>query len=191
MAVLSVWLRVGALVVGLLSVVAGCAGPEQPTDSCTPETGGAPFPCYKAQWELYQKQDRLYTEAETVYRKFIAEEERIFRIGGVTKLTPVLEETTTGNFQKYRLKRYLDMGKTRTHLTGGTFVVAWIKRKPAALEPGSAVALDICVEGSAATFQARGQADWAAANTRDTFQFVKERDLLKISSALGESVESC
>ena len=169
----------------------GCTGPEQPTYSCTPETGGAPFPCYKAQWELYQKQDRLYTEAETVYRKFIAEEERIFRIGGVTKLTPVLEETTTGNFQKYRLKRYLDMGKTRTHLTGGTFVVAWIKRKPAALEPGSAVALDICVEGSAATFQARGQADWAAANTRDTFQFVKERDLLKISSALGESVESC
>ena len=169
----------------------GCTGPEQPTYSCTPETGGAPFPCYKAQWELYQKQDRLYTEAETVYRKFSAEEERIYRIGGVSKLTPVLEETTTGSFRKWRLYRYVKLKEESTRIVGGQFEIVWIKRNPAALRSGSAVSMDICREASTATFRYRAEKGEPVANTFDTYQFVLEGDRLKITSARGKQVAKC
>ena len=88
------------------SVLAGCqhspaprTPSPAPTYACTPEAGGSPYPCNELQHKQQKDLDALYTEAEAVNTKLRAEMDRLYRAGGTAELTPVIEQTTTGEAQ--------------------------------------------------------------------------------------------
>ena len=56
-----------------------------PSYRCTPEAGGAEFDCTQHQYDEMVAKDKLYAEAEAVYRKFFVEDVRIFRKGGIKR----------------------------------------------------------------------------------------------------------
>lgn len=64
-----------ATILGVLA--AGCTPAPAPTPTptvtvptCTPEFGGTPFPCTQAEYELSQKTQQRYAEAERVYHEY-------------------------------------------------------------------------------------------------------------------------
>ena len=72
----------------LACLLAGCQPPAPsptpvPSYRCTPEAGGAEFDCTQHQYDEMVAKDKLYAEAEAVYRKFLAEDVRILRAGGI------------------------------------------------------------------------------------------------------------
>lgn len=95
------------IVVGLASaaVLAGCTTVTQPTATptnsptylCTPEAGGTPLPCGPIEAEQAEKRDALYAEAETVYRRFWTESQRL-------ELDPAPSVTRKLSSQMRRLK---------------------------------------------------------------------------------------
>jgi hypothetical protein len=98
--------RLAPLVV-LACLLAGCQPPVPsptpvPSYRCTPEAGGAEFDCTQHQYDEMVAKDKLYAEDEAVYRRFLVEDIRIMRAGGVSSPTPELLETTSGAFSTTR-----------------------------------------------------------------------------------------
>ncbi|MCE1175066.1 MAG: hypothetical protein LWW77_10725 [Propionibacteriales bacterium] len=175
-------------------MVAGCAPADpagQPTYSCTPEAGGTPFPCYKVQRDEYDKLDALYAEAEAVYRRYLAEDERILRAGGVEEPTPVMLETLSGDALSSAASVYVAFRKTGTRLEGGPVKLAWLKRRPDALRPGMKVAMQSCVDSNAAVLSSPGEADEPAGFTSDTMNFGVVDGVLRIVAVTGDPVPAC
>ncbi len=193
MAALRSWLNVFALV---LVVVTGCAPATTtpsiaPSPVCTPEAGGAAYPCSQHDYDQMIAKDKLYAEAEAVYRKFLAENERINRTGGVTTLTPVLLETTTGEFRDDVLSLYRELHRIHATAKGGRFIVAWVHRVPGASKDGSVAALRACTDSRTVTMGADGASGTPGLVNELTSYFVREGDALKIAAATYKVVSAC
>jgi hypothetical protein len=179
-----------------LAVLSGCVGApaDEPTYSCTPEAGGTPSPCRRVQFEESSKRLALYAEAEAVYRKYLAEDERIWRAGGVSEATAVMQETLTGPALSSALNFYQALGSTHTKLDGGESKLVWVKRVPDEISPGMLVALQACVDQHTASLVSEGEPTESGGYFSDTINFSREGGVLKIHQlsqpATGE-VESC
>lgn len=175
-------------------LVAGCAPADpagQPTYSCTPEVGGTPYPCYKVQRDELNKLDALYAEAEAVYRKYLAEDERISRAGGVDEATPVMLETLSGTALAQSLEGYRSLKQDHTRIEGGAMRLAWVQRRPEKLVGGMAVAIQVCVDGSSARLVQAESKAVSIGYLSGELQLARDGAVLKIALADGEEVASC
>ena len=177
-------------------LLTGCQ-PPAPTPSplpsyrCTPEAGGAEFDCSRKQYDDMVAKDKLYAEAEAVYRRFFEEDVRIFREGGITKPTPVLLETTTGDFQADSMALYSSFVKEGRRSVGGDIKLARLDRVPGASKGGSLAALRACVDASTTTTVRTGRSPEKGGFGSDLLYFGRSGGVLKIQGADGEAVESC
>ncbi|MEE9964516.1 MAG: hypothetical protein K4304_05410 [Propionicimonas sp.] len=148
--------NVATIAVLITLTASGCTQPDpnaKPTYTCTPSDGGTPRPCYKAEYELQTKEDALYAEAEAVYRKYIAEDERIYRAGGVTAATPTLTATLTGPALTQALDTYRDVAATSTRAVGGAFKIRYLHRAPQSIRAGSVAAVEACIDSTSVVFR--------------------------------------
>jgi len=135
--------------------------------------------------------NKLYTQAETVYRKFLAEDERINRAGGVTKPTPVLLETTTGEYLNNAMAIYRELHRIHASASGGTYRIAWIKRVPGEAMNGSIIALQSCVDASTIRMGAKGTPPRPGLINQLTGYFAQVGPTLKITASQFEKVSKC
>lgn len=162
-----------------------------PTFTCTPEAGGDSFACSQFQYDEMRAKDALYAEAELVYRKFLAEDVRIMRAGGVTEPTPVLLETTTGAFLEDALADYRQLAADGTKAYGAQPKIMYVKRAPGRSKSGSLISVDVCVDGTGLEFLQGEKRIGDGQAARDATYFARFEDSLKIIGADGEQVESC
>lgn len=186
-------------VVTALLPVAGCVetppGPlpqATPSWSCTPVAGGTPYACYEHQYQQTSAQNKLYEEAEAVYRKFNAEDERIYRLGGVARPTSVLRETLAHEALDSVMTNYEDLRSDGSRLAEGHFATAWIKRQPDNLKAGSIATLWVCNDISSTVVQQNdGSREQVGQDLRAHVYMVEESDKLKIGSFSSEWVKTC
>jgi hypothetical protein len=185
-------------VVTALLPVAGCVetppGPlpqATPSWSCTPVAGGTPYACYEHQYQQTSAQNKLYEEAEAVYRKLNAEDERIYRAGGVKEPTPVIEESYTESMLTSAMADYIELANSRTRMVRGEFKIAWIKR---VLEQtnGSVAVLTVCSDISDVWLKTGdGKERSLGQDGMETLYFVPSAPTLRIANATSEWVKSC
>ena len=181
-----------AVIVALLG--AGCTQPDPnaaPTYTCTPTDGGTPAPCYKAEHDQQVKEDALYAEAEAVYRKYLVEEERIYRSGGIDEPSAALRDVATGDFIQGKTITYQALKQTSTKMIGGEVKLSWIRPAPQAATPETLVTMEACLDASSARIVTPGLETVSAGYTSDVLHFVREDGQLKITSALGDVVDKC
>jgi hypothetical protein len=135
--------------------------------------------------------DKLYTEAEAVYRRFLAEDERIFRQGGITEPTAVLLETTTGAFLENSMTLYRSFVEGERKSVGGEIRLQSLARLPSQSKGGSIVAMRACVDASTTTVYRRGKPAGKGGVGADALYFGRVDGVLKIQGADGKAVESC
>lgn len=180
-----------------LTILTGCTPttPNQPTTqpspTCTPETGGNPYPCTQYQHDQMTAKNKLYTQAETVYRKYLAEDERINRAGGVTEPTPVLLETTTGDYLKNSMDIYRDLHRIHATAEGGTYQVDWIRRDPGEAMHGSVVTMKVCTDTTSIMMGSRGTHHEPGLIIEETGYFVPKGGLLKLAYSQFQEVGKC
>jgi hypothetical protein len=181
-----------AVIVALLG--SGCTQPDPnaaPTYTCTPSDGSTPAPCYKAEYDQQVKEDALYAEAEVVYRKFLAEDERIHRVGGVSAATPVLLATATGSYLESAMTVYKALKAAKATASGGEFKIAWVRREPSLSMANSLVALTACTDPSSVQMGSRGKTPLPGRISERTVYFVREADQLKITDGTYKLVDQC
>ncbi|HML52272.1 MAG TPA: hypothetical protein PKD84_12830 [Propionicimonas sp.] len=181
-----------AVIVALLG--SGCTQPDPnaaPTYTCTPSDGSTPAPCYKAEHDQQVKEDALYAEAEAVYRKYIAEEERINRIGGIEDPTKVLLDTTTGSYLASAMKAYRALKAAKATASGGKFDLAWVRRTPSDVRDGSIATLSVCLDTSSVSMGSKGNEPQPGRITQRTAYFVRIGDTLKIAHGKYLWVAEC
>lgn len=162
-----------------------------PTWSCTPVTGGTPYPCYENQYQETSAQNALYEQAEAVYRKLNAEDERIYRAGGVKTPSPIIEETTTGEALKSTMENYKELASDGTRMVHGEFRIASTQRLVQS-ESGSVAALRVCLDISDVELQAPGHKSYRLGQDGvETAYFRRVENQLKISQVTSKWVESC
>jgi hypothetical protein len=186
-------------VVAALLVCAGCVpttppGPlpqATPSWSCTPVAGGTPYPCYEHDYQEAAAQNKLYDQAEAVFRKFIAEDERIQRAGGVERPTAILDETLTGEALASVMANYADLMSDGTKMVGGEFRVVSVQRLLPS-QASSVAALRVCLDLSEVELKAFGQKSYRLDEDGvETFYFMNVGTALKIGEATSKWVESC
>ncbi len=164
-----------------------------PSFQCTPEAGGSPAPCSLQQYDEMKRKDALYAEAETVFRRFIAENERTTRAGGGTELTP--EYLAILGTQKLRQGQLEVLKATKSDGTtirgDGHFIVSWIHRKPGVSLGGSEVALQSCVDMSRARFYERGKFSSTGPSVVHDVYFGTAEGALRMVVLAVRPVESC
>ncbi len=176
------------------TLLTGCSQPDptgQPTYLCTPSDGSTPYSCYQVQYDVQVKEDKLYAEAETVYRKFLAEDERIHRVGGVTEPTPVLLETTTGNFAENAMTNFRTLKEAQATAVGGEFKIAWFKREPRDSLDGSIAALTVCTDTSSVQMGSKGKAPKPGLIIETTGYFIRVGEQLKLTASMFKEVTKC
>ncbi|WP_377103174.1 hypothetical protein [Propionicimonas sp. T2.31MG-18] len=162
-----------------------------PTYACTPEAGGAEFSCSQQQYDEMVAKDKLYAEAEAVYRRFLQEDLRISRTGGTESATSVLLETTAEAFLKKALEGYRQDRAEGLSARGGDRVVRSIERLAGVSKGGSLVALRACVDASSVTVYKAGKYVGKGLVTRDDLYFKRIGSALKVIGADGSEVSSC
>jgi hypothetical protein len=178
-------------------VLAGCqpAGIPLPAPTpslrCTAEAGGAEYACTPYEYDDMVAKDKLYAEAEAVYRKFLAEDERIFRKGGITEPTEVLLETTTGAFLENSMTLYRSFVEEERKSVGGEILLESLTRLPGQSKGGSVVAIRACVDASTTTVYRHGKRAGKGGVGTDALYFGRVDGVLKIQGADGKAVESC
>lgn len=185
-----------ASIVVFACLVAGCQPPAPaptpvPSYRCTPEAGGADSDCSQHQYDEMVAKDKLYAEAEAVYRKFLAEDMRIARSGGISQPTGVLHETTTGAFLEDVMSGYREDKAGEVTVRGGDRIIKVISRLPSIAKAGSEVALRACVDSSSIEVYRRGKQVGTGLVTSDDLYFGRSSGKLKILGADGEEVKSC
>jgi len=188
--------RLAVATVVAACLLTGCQPAATPTPSpapsysCTPEAGGDEFSCSQHQYDEMVARDKLYAEAEQVYRTFFAEDSRIYQEGGLDAPSQVILDTTTGDFFTDSMDLYRTLKKTKTTVQGEIRLVS-LDRVPGAAKSGSLVALRSCVDGSETTIHSAGSPTEKGNFGSDLLFFVRADGVLKIASAEGEEVESC
>ena len=162
-----------------------------PTWSCTPVAGGTPYPCYENQYQETSAQNALYDQAEAVYRRLNAEDERIYRAGGVTTPTPIIEATTTGEALKSTMANYEELASDGTRMIRGEFRIASIQRLVQS-DSGSVAALRICLDISEVELKAPGHKSYKLGQDGvETAYFNQVETSLKISQVTSKWVTTC
>ena len=184
----------GAALAGL--VLAGCqsappAPTPTPTFTCTPEAGGDPFPCSQFQHDEMVAKDALYAEAEAVYRRFLAEDVRIMRAGGVSEPSREIQATAGQEFLSDVSAFYRGLRDDDARFRGGDFVLVELKRKPGLGKGGSLVAMESCVDARTTELVKGGRPVRHGGVARDIFYFGRDAGRLKIIGADGREVASC
>ncbi len=180
-----------------LALLAGCTpaqptlAPPQPSPTCTPEGGGKAYPCSPYYYDQMVAKDKLYTEAEAVYRKYLAEDERIYRAGGVTQPTPVLLETTTGQYLADSMRIYRDLHSRHSKAVGGEFKRAWFKRVPGESMAASVVALKVCTDPSTVRIGPNAASSEPGVLAEETGYFARVSGELKLTMARTKVVTKC
>ena len=190
--------RVAVLAVALSmsALAAACTGPAPPTPTstpsptfaCIPEAGGDPVPCGPIEYEQAQKRDKLYAEAEAIFRKYWAEYDRQYHLPHPT-LTEPLVETTMGTFRGF-LESEFEQESFRQQVEGDVLVLK-LDRLPGLARQGSVVALTLCFDSRSARFRAPDGSVTPGVVARERLFFAREGDSLKIISSEGQQVESC
>ncbi len=191
-------LRIRTTITALtLITVMGCTPtqptttPPAPSPTCTPEAGGNPYPCTPYDHDQMIAKDKLYTEAEAVYRAFLTENERIYRAGGVTEPTAALLKTTTGQYLKDQLAMYRQLRASHATATGGSFDIKWFQRVPGQSIGGSAVALRVCRDSHTVSMGAKGVKPHPGLINHETGYFVTTAEGLKITASTYKPVDKC
>lgn len=178
-------------------LLAGCSQPPAtppstaPSFRCTPEAGGAEFDCTQQQYDEMLAKDKLYAEAEAVYRKFFEEDVRILRAGGVDEPTSVLLETTTGDFLDDSMAYYRALKRNGVETVGGEIRLVSLERAPGLSKGGSVVVLRACVDATSTTRHSKGGSSEPGGAGSDVLYFGRFDGQLKIQGADGKAVESC
>ena len=185
-------------VVTALLPVAGCVetppGPlpqATPSWSCTPVAGGTPYACYEHQYQQTSAQNKLYEEAEAVFRRFNAEDERIYRAGGVDAATSTITATLTGSLLEATLSNYADLKRTGTRMIDGEFAVVSIARLTESKD-GSVAALQVCLDVSEVQMRTGSKGPYRLGkDTIEVLYFSQTDTSLKIGAASNRWVKSC
>lgn len=177
-------------------LLAGCQAPAvtpspNPTFKCTPEAGGAEFQCSQQQYDDMVAKDKLYAEAEAVYRRFLAEDVRIAEEGGASAPTPVLKETAAGAFLEDVMREYSRNLRDGITARGGDRVVRSVRRLVGVSKGGSVVALQICVDSTSFQIYQAGHRIGQGLMNKDDLYFGSVESSLKIIGADGREVDSC
>ncbi len=188
-----------AAVLGLLvplTLLAACQQPSPtpapaPSFRCTPEAGGDEYDCSQAQHDEMVAKDTLYAEAEAVFRKFFAENIRISRAGGLREATPVLLETSTGQYLSEAVDTYRRLGVEKLTPRGDDPKIAYVRRLPGRSKGGSLVALQTCIDASGWAFYRGDRRISKGFPARDDVYFKVADGALKMIGADGKKVRSC
>jgi hypothetical protein len=119
----------GRAFVSVSAVVACCAlaaacSPEQPPAS-TPAPNPTATTPIESQIERQMRLD--YEAAEKAYRANMAEQDRLYKAGGVVKATHVLEATSTGIYLRVTLQSLRDLHKSGWRATADTKIVGVVR----------------------------------------------------------------
>lgn len=188
-------LMLATVVAGTL--IAGCApaSPSTPAPApsfrCTPEAGGAEFDCTGLQHDEMVAKDELYTEAEAVYRKYLAEDTRIMKAGGITEPSAVLLETTSGEFLDDVMENYRAVAERGISARGGTPQLVLFRREPGRSKTGSVASATTCVDGRALEYFEGGESLGRGKIALDENYFGRVDGQLRLIGADGEQVTSC
>lgn len=189
---------VGALAASLL--LTGCvatpaASPTPtpvPTFLCTPEAGGAEYPCDQRAYDEMKATDALYAEAEAVLRRFLAEDARIQFLSDESTPSPVIVETTGGPFLQAMTSAYRQIREANVRGASDALpVIAQVRRQPGISRQGSVVALEACVDATRVPITRDGQEAGFGVAGRNTYFFVRDDSSLKIWTNEGQEVERC
>lgn len=188
---------VSTAVLALALALAGCQPATTtpapvPSYRCTPEAGGAEFDCSQHQYDDMVAKDQLYDEAEAVYRKFFAEDVRIYRAGGISEPTPILLETTTGDFLADSMDLYRSLKESQTQVVGGEILLVSLMRESGVSRGGSLVSMRACIDGSSTRVQTKGRKPERGGIGVDVVHFTRPAgEGLKIDSAQSKEVAKC
>ena len=189
-----------AATLALVTALSSCTTPAptttpstpSPTFACTPEAGGSPYPCSSADYQEMKRKDALYAEAERVFRRLIAEDERVARIGGSDELTPEYKALLgSPELQKQQLEVLKSSKRDRVIGTGGSFVLSWVRRVPGISVEGSAVRMRACVDMTSVTFSERGKVVGPGIVVEETADFQSTEGRLRVWTFEYKVVPSC
>lgn len=177
-------------------LLAGCQLPSMsptpaPTFRCTPEAGGAEYECSQHQYDEMVAKDKLYAEAEAVYRRFLLEEVRLLRLGGVEEPSPVINRTTNGAFKNQVMQDLRHAKADGVSVDAGSREVESVQRMVGVGKGGSLVALAVCVDSTSVHFTKKGKSAGFGTTTRDELYFGDVDGSLKIVGADGKEVPKC
>ena len=156
-----------AATLALVTALSSCTTPTPsttpsmgaPTFACTPEAGGSPYPCSSADYQEMKRKDALYAEAEQVFRRLIAEDERMYRGGGAEVLSAeYIAILGTQELRDEQLAISKSVRSDKIH-TEGPFAVTKIKGLPGLVLEGSEVAIQGCEDMTGARFYKAGVFD--------------------------------
>ncbi len=191
-------LRIRTTITALtLITVMGCTPtqptttPPAPSPTCTPEAGGNPYPCTPYDHDQMIAKDKLYTEAEAVYRGFLSEEANIYQLGGVDKPTPNLLATATGPYLEDSMAIYRHLKQARLKVVAGEPRVVWVRRAPDQSIAGSVVALSSCRDSQEVLMSGPDGAVTHGRAVEETAYFVREGEVLKIRASRSKVVPKC
>ncbi|MBK8459540.1 MAG: hypothetical protein IPL43_04545 [Micropruina sp.] len=192
-------MRIAVSALSAVMVLAGCtpttpvtSPSPAPTFQCTPEAGGVAAPCSQAEFEQMQKTDALYAEAERVYRKYLAEDERVARQGGAAQLTKGYKETIGDPVILRQTLKIIKQNKAEGRvMRGGDVRLIWLKRTPALSVKASLAALAACIDASSSRLYMNGEYVGQGAIYQEEVFYQMFGDDLKISSLNYEMVQSC
>jgi len=162
-----------------------------PTFSCTPEAGGAAYECSQFDHEQMVAKDKLYAEAEAVYRKFFAENVRIYVAGGITEPTDALAETTTGRFQSDSMNLYRALHQRRAKIVEGLPRLATLTRLPGISREGSVATLAACVDSTSVLLRGDSGYESRGRIISERLYFTGSGTNLKIQSSQWKELTSC
>jgi len=162
-----------------------------PSYSCTPEAGGDEFSCSQHQYDEMVAKDKLYAEAEQVYRRFMTEDSRILQAGGVTQPTVELLATTSGAFLDDAMATYKDLRKGGVRASGEQPVLKYFRRIRGVSKAGSVVAASTCVDGTGLKFMSGSEMLGRGQISLDHNYFGLVDGQLKLVGADGTQVGSC
>ena len=162
-----------------------------PSPTCTPEAGGAAYPCTPAQHAAMKEKDALYAEAEAVYRASFAESIRVSRDGGVEEATDIMLATSQGHFLQESVERARSLHERKVRAKGSDPRVVSVDRLPGPAKGGSVVAIRVCVDASGWGFYAGDELVTPGGVAIDDLYFRRFNGSLRIIGADGQDVDSC
>lgn len=191
--------RLRLILAGVLAALLSACSPAPaatptatPTFSCTPEAGGSPSPCNQQQYEDMQRKDALYAEAESVFRRLVAEDERTYRIGGSDTLSEEYQALLgTKDLRDQQLDVVRAVKSDGSTITGGHFVLDWVKRQPGVSEGGSVVSVYGCVDMTAAKFLQHGRGGRPGPHMLQYLYLRPYDGVLKLTDFEFQVVKSC
>lgn len=164
-------------------VIVATGPTASPSPLCLFESGGTPSPCTQAQFDELASKDALYREAEQVYRKYLAEDERISRSGSL--ITPDLVVLLGG-----KMAITAPISYQKTHDAGvrleGLVQVRFVRRHPGEDLGDSQVALLSCVDATEADVIAHGNSVAKGRKVRAVNIFGLENGSLKLVDVRGQ-----